>query len=592
MSVDFIASKKKDGLKLKLYRGEDMVLLAFDIDESLRKPDFVGFGIQYRVGDSAEVRDVYNFLTFKKLREQAKAEAAAATTEEKKAAAKKKASDNLKSRRSPLQLFRWAHVPSVPLDGPVTYRVSAMFWNGDQPPIAKATVEATINANRTTRDDFLNIGFTRGFASSQAYERKFPNQRKIIPPSGKPEIDFDTTPFEGDKLPYPWLGFEARKILLGFMDECAADPDVSVDVFAYDLSNPEIVRRLEAFGSRLRIVIDNSDPHGEAESDETAAEKRLKQSAGPANVVRHHFSGLQHNKVIIAKRKTAGGFSPFAVLTGSTNFSLSGFYIQNNNVLLFRDAGVAKLYAEVFAAGFPTHTGFSGKPVAAQWFPVGLPNAGSYRFCFSPHKKVALSLEPVADAIDDAKKSVFYAIAFRGSMGGPVDDALDKLDPKKFLVMGVASMPGKPKAKTVMVQLPGRGPVPIGPAALEKDLPEPFKAEWKGGGGIHMHHKFVVCDFNGEHPVVFTGSSNLAGAEKSNGDNLIEIRDPKVVIAYAVQAVTIFDHYGFRNRMKNAEKKPAVRDLSEPPAAGKPTWWEKSFQKNEYKCRDRELFSS
>jgi phosphatidylserine/phosphatidylglycerophosphate/cardiolipin synthase-like enzyme len=60
--------------------------------------------------------------------------------------------------------------------------------------------------------------------------------------------------------------------------------------------------------------------------------------------------------------------------------------------------------------------------------------------------------------------------------------------------------------------------------------------------GIHMHHKFVVCDFNGSKPVVFTGSSNMAaGGEQGNGDNLIEIRDPKVVIAYCVQAVSIFD---------------------------------------------------
>ena len=59
-----------------------------------------------------------------------------------------------------------------------------------------------------------------------------------------------------------------------------------------------------------------------------------------------------------------------------------------------------------------------------------------------------------------------------------------------------------------------------------------------------MHHKFVVCDFNGAKPVVFTGSSNMAaGGEQGNGDNLIEIRDPKVVIAYAVQVVSIFDHY-------------------------------------------------
>jgi hypothetical protein len=44
MPVDHIASSATDGLTLKLYRGEDMVLLAFDIDDSLKKSDFVGFG--------------------------------------------------------------------------------------------------------------------------------------------------------------------------------------------------------------------------------------------------------------------------------------------------------------------------------------------------------------------------------------------------------------------------------------------------------------------------------------------------------------------------------------------------------------------
>ena len=279
--------------------------------------------------------------------------------------------------------------------------------------------------------------------------------------------------------------------------------------------------------------------------------------------------------------------------TGSTNFSLGGLYIQNNNILLFRDPDVAKLYADVFDAAFPKATGFSAKPIASRWFEKELPDAGTYRFCFSPHKKASLSMQPLADAINGAKKSVFYAIAFRSAQSGPADKALDALDPEKLLVMGVANMAGKPKSNTLMVQLPGRGPVPFGPAALTKNLPEPFKSEWTGGGGIHMHHKFVLCDFNGDKPVVFTGSSNLAaGGEQGNGDNLIEIRDPKVVVAYAVQAVSIFDHYGFRNRMKKAEKNPKARDLSEPPAAGKPAWWEPSFTPGEYKCRDRELFSS
>lgn len=581
MSVDYIASKATDGIALKLYRGEDMVLLAFDIDASLRTPDFVGFGIQYFIGNATQPRDVFNFLTFKRVRLAAKA------------AHKEIALADRATMRSPIQQFRWAHVPSVPLDGPVTYQVSAMFWNGDNPPVAKATTRATIDAHRATRGTFLNVGFTRGFASSQAYERNFPNQRKIMPPVGKPQLDFDTSPFEGDGKPYPWLGFEARRILFNFLDECRADPAVLVDAFAYDLSDPEVVRRLEAFGPRLRILIDDSDKHGKPTSDESNAAKRLVVSAGPDHVARHHFSGLQHNKVFIARRKSGNTASPFAVTTGSTNFSLGGLYIQNNNILLFRDPDVAKLYADVFDAAFPKATGFSAKPIASRWFEKELPDAGTYRFCFSPHKKASLSMQPLADAINGAKKSVFYAIAFRSAQSGPADKALDALDPEKLLVMGVANMAGKPKSNTLMVQLPGRGPVPFGPAALTKNLPEPFKSEWTGGGGIHMHHKFVLCDFNGDKPVVFTGSSNLAaGGEQGNGDNLIEIRDPKVVVAYAVQAVSIFDHYGFRNRMKKAEKNPKARDLSEPPAAGKPAWWEPSFTPGEYKCRDRELFSS
>jgi hypothetical protein len=581
MSVDYIASNATDGIALKLYRGEDMVLLAFDIDTSLRKPDFVGFGIQYFIGNATQPRDVFNFLTFKRVRLAAKA------------AHQDIALVDRASMRSPIQQFRWAHVPSVPLDGPVTYQVSAMFWNGDDPPVARATTRATIDAHRATRGPFLNVGFTRGFASSQAYERNFPNQRKIMPPVGKPQLNFDTSPFEGEGKPYPWLGFEARRILFDFLDECQADPAVLVDAFAYDLSDPEVVRRLEAFGSRLRILIDDSDKHGKPTSDESNAAKRLAVSAGADHVARHHFSGLQHNKVFIARRKSGNTASPFAVTTGSTNFSLGGLYIQNNSILLFRDPDVAKLYADVFDAAFPKATGFSSKPIATQWFEKSLPDAGTYRFCFSPHKKASLSMQPLADAINGAKKSVFYAIAFRSAQSGPADKALDALDPDKLLVMGVANMAGKPKSNTLMVQLPGRGPVPFGPAALTKNLPEPFKSEWTGGGGIHMHHKFVVCDFNGEKPVVFTGSSNLAaGGEQGNGDNLIEIRDPKVVVAYAVQAVSIFDHYGFRNRMKKAETNPKARDLSEPPAAGKPSWWEPSFTPGEYKCRDRELFSA
>src|SRR5262249_12710003 len=182
MANPFVARESANGLTLVVYRGEDAALLAFDIDESLRKPDFVGFGIEYKIGTAEAFSPVYNFLTFKKLRLQADALA--------KAHPKEKPDFSFKaSTRSPIQVFRWLHGPSNPVDGPVTYRVSAMFWNGDnQAPLAKAKVEATIDLGSDTRPNFLNVGFTRGYATSQAYLRRFPDGKTILPAQGKSEL--------------------------------------------------------------------------------------------------------------------------------------------------------------------------------------------------------------------------------------------------------------------------------------------------------------------------------------------------------------------------------------------------------------------
>src|SRR6266700_189158 len=212
MSIDSMARQSKDGLTLMLYRGEDMVLMAFDIDESLRKPDFVGFGIQYRIGSDPTLHDVFNFLTFKALREKAEAETPD-PDDGKKAGKKPKAAKTAKSKTA--AKVGAAGAPASAPPKPVDFSFKATM----RPPIAKATVEATIDIGSATRGNFLNVGFTRGFASSQAYARTFRNNPAILPGKKQREIEFDTKPFEPDGQPYPWLGFEARSIMLSFLDE-------------------------------------------------------------------------------------------------------------------------------------------------------------------------------------------------------------------------------------------------------------------------------------------------------------------------------------------------------------------------------------
>ena len=68
-----------------------------------------------------------------------------------------------------------------------------------------------------------------------------------------------------------------------------------------------------------------------------------------------------------------------------------------------------------------------------------------------------------------------------------------------------------------------------------------------------IHHKFVVTDFNGDNPLVFAGSSNLAaGGEEQNGDNLVCFTDRDIATRYAIEAIQLVDHYRFRAAMQKA----------------------------------------
>src|SRR5258708_16765852 len=78
---------------------------------------------------------------------------------------------------------------------------------------------------------------------------------------------------------------------------------------------------------------------------------------------------------------------------------------------------------------------------------------------------------------------------------------------------------------------------------LSKQVPQPFQAEFSGGMGQVIHDKFVVVDFNGDNPVVFTGSSNLAdGGEQANRENLLAIRDRDVTSGYPETPLPLAAH--------------------------------------------------
>lgn len=560
---DFFNAGQQGSLHVKLWRGERMCLVGMDVPQP--EADFVGFAIESRSPAAGDYSPLRNRLAF------AYAPGSAGVDGYR----------NFDSREAPFQKFRWIHFPHDPKAGKYLYRVTKKHMNAAGKLVAGDRVEdLDISLDSVTYGGYLDVGFTRNFASSQAYNEKYGGNAKVIPSGHQSSLNFQKLP--GDI--YQWLGFEAYDLVFGILNEVANNPALSLDVLAYDLSESDIVKQLKACETRLRIVIDDSGTHGKTDSEESQAAALLAGSAGAGNVKRMHFKNLQHHKVLIVRKDG----KPVKVLFGSTNFSFRGLYIQANNALVFYSEPAAALFARVFELAFAGGDNFTQDAVSGKWHLLHQDGMPPVHLCLSPHADAGLSLNPVGAAIDQASSSVFYSIAFLNQISsGPTRDAIDRLTGRPVFSYGISDKNGNWE-----VTKPDGSPGQVDFAYLSAHAPEPFKSEWAGGSGVHQHDKFVVTDFSLPTAKVFTGSSNLSpSGETGNGDNLVMIEDPKVATSYAIEALRIFDHLHFRSNMQKTGK---VMTLDQPTAlSGQPAWFEKRgfYIKDSQAERDRLLFS-
>jgi hypothetical protein len=551
---------------LKVRRGEGMALLSMDWKQGTPPDDFVGFAIEFQAPGEDQFTALKNNLAFL----PANGQVVAAKTS---------------SRLAPFQQFRWVHFPrDANLDGDFHYRVTPVSMDAAGALAYGDAQEAAIALGGETYPGELNVAFTRGFVSSQAFVERYEPIATLLPAEAKEGLTFKpTNPKTSEAL--EWMGFEARETILAVLDRAIANPSAQVRAIAYDLNEPEIVSRLERLGGRLRMVIDNSGSHGEAGSAENEAERRLKASAGEANVIRQHMGELQHNKTIISESPEEQ-----VVVCGSTNFSWRALFVQSNNALVMHGAGPAGAFSEAFEQYWQHSNvaGFNATP-AVQLAALGLPGVDA-EVAFSPHSAESALLAKIAEDIGEhTQSSLLYSLAFLYQTPGPIQDAIKTVsEHDAIFVYGISDR----KVGGLDLQRPNGNVDPVYPAELGKHVPEPFKSEPSGGKGVRMHHKFVVIDFDKPTARVYMGSYNFSSsADLKNGENLLVIRDARVAVSYAVEALTLFDHYHFRISEREHESggKPFV--LATPPRKeGEKPWWD-AFYSDPQKARDREAFA-
>jgi len=630
------APKIKPSLAVKAYRGDAKTLLAFDLPKSLTR-NLAGFTIQCQPPGLTPYY-IHNELQF--------------ATPSNHAQDPKE--PPYSSINAPVHKFRWLHVPGqvhqglTPAWGQYTYTVTPRYFDETHSMLPldsslSVPVSAEVGPFESER---LAIGFTRGYTQSQAFVRHFGLKASIKPPQG--DLVFDTaeqsgTNAQGQKYSYldeyQWLGYTARQRIFDILNEVINDKSLRLDMFAYDLNEPDLIQVLLALAKqgRIRVILDNAALHHTKSGSKTKAGKpkaptaedqfeRLFDQAkkGDAAILRGCFARYSHDKVLIVY----DGNGAMKVLTGSTNFSVTGLYVNSNHVLVFEDRKVAAQYAKVFNESWNTGAKapeFRASPLSAGAGFTFSGNEPRTLITFSPHtsEDAQTALKRITDRLAKEEKAqggnVLFAVmelastagksgAKKGASQNPVYDALNALHADgRIFSYGISDDP-----KGISLYKPGnKTGVLVTGKPVQTQLPPPFnQVPGIGGIGHQIHHKFVVCGFNGDDPVVFCGSSNLAmGGEQANGDNLLMIQDEQVATVFVIEALALVDHFDFLDRYAQEKKKSTPREktntLNTPPPAMKQQaatsvgwhlstddkWVGPYYDSKDLKCADRQLFA-
>jgi hypothetical protein len=617
-------SNNKGKFSVTAYAGDAKTLLAFNLDEAGAK-NLAGFTIEC-TPDGQPPYYIHNELQFENPADHAQ---------------DPKEPPN-SSVNAPIHKFRWIHVPGSvhqglkPFMGKYTYTVTPRYFDDKsslKPLDPGLSVSVALDVVPFSSDN-LRLGFARGFTQSQAFVHHF-GKNALIRPATK-ELLFDTSKVsasnaQGQKYTfadeYDWLGFTARERIFELLNGVLADNSLQLDVFAYDLNEPDIAKillQVAKQGRAVRIILDNATLHHDTKGTNPKAEDQFEKAFeaaaknGKAKIMRGHFGRYAHDKVFIV----SDAKGPFRVLTGSTNFSVTGIYVNSNHVLVFDDRQVAQEYLDVFNESWNDEVKkppFQKCELSTCTFeaPKSVPPT---TITFSPHTKTDVTkvLNGVAERIEaEGKKkqggSVLFAVMEMDNGTSPVYTALKELhENQSIFSFGISDSPGG----ICLYKLGSKTGILVSGKPAHSVLPPPFDQVPGVNFGHQVHHKFVVCGFNQPDAVVYCGSSNLAnGGEENNGDNLLAIGDSDVATVFAIEALGLVDHFNFLDKYATGGKGSATAGRKRPaatkpaPATQKPVaspkyaavsagwfistndkWTKPYFDKNDLKCADRVLF--
>jgi phosphatidylserine/phosphatidylglycerophosphate/cardiolipin synthase-like enzyme len=411
----------------------------------------------------------------------------------------------------------------------------------------------------------------------------------------------------GDQLRNALSGL-LRPQILAMLDDAKTK---GVDVFAalYELNDPELLDRIKALGKKCHLILANGAFDPKKKPDENKAVRDALRPIVDLHdrlVPNGHFA---HNKFLVVC-DTAG--KPQRVLSGSTNWTMTGLCTQANNGVIVEDPDLAadflaewNLLKDAGNAYPPSlaQTNSTAKTFAidggqiTQWF---APTDGGVDLTFA-RKLINAAQQGILFLFfnpggfvagdDPTKWTLLQSVLFRHHDDNPnfnanlyirgvVNQEIANLtspgtEPKKTTAtkhakLAASSPPdAEPPAQlttpspVILFSGGNKPPVPISHDAMVPGNIKSTFHDWETellGSGVHVHSKVVILDPFGADPVVMTGSHNLGfKASSKNDDNLMIIQgNAPLAASFAANIIAVYQAYRWNSYVEAHRQDPKV----------------------------------
>jgi phosphatidylserine/phosphatidylglycerophosphate/cardiolipin synthase-like enzyme len=507
---------------------------------------------------------------------------------------------------APLQKFRWGDYTCDPGH---TYRYQVVPRYGTPLALLPAKITDTdgVTVEVSTEDNSeaqTAVFFNRGAAASHAFDVRFP---KIKTES---QLLADTPQATEAK---DWLSRGLEEAILAFLGKATNDK-FAIHAAIYEFQKPRLLQGL--LEARQRGVDVQVVYHHRCKGDkDTTAEKNdeaIKAAQLPADMVTPRKANPQdaimHNKFIVLLKRQRDKMVPFAVWTGSVNWTDGAIYGQLNVGHAVYQPDIAATYEQYFQLLKSDAAAEDMKDELGKLTPVSLliPARHGITAILSPQDTDTML--HLYSSICGSARCVLVCAPFALS---PIILAAFTTKPPagslRFFLLDKEASLGKGQEVSVIENDPSNM---ISVAATQPSALHNFQGKLLLGkesfrhAGIHIHSKIILADPFGSDPILVMGSANFSrnSTEINDSNSLVFRGDTAIADIYTTEFMRMFEHYHFRASEAHALKKKKAQPKAPGDKSAKngdavialhpdDSWSDDYYAKDSNKELDRRMFA-